>query len=350
VLAGRIQSDLPLEGKTTVGSQFVSARTTNVEAEQRISLTVTFDDVHIHLEGLPEEAGPAVEEGTELVRKVSEDTAAFTEGMELIVDAPLGDIRIEGTDEDAVRVKASKLARLQSKSNASAVLDAIELSVKTLDNRIRIQTHVQDNMESLGCTYYRVDLEIQCPRTAPLKVTGANGHTSVSSMGGPVFIEQMDGVVAIEHVKGQLEITNHKGDVQVFECGGPLTLSVKDGTATTRDIYGKQAIDCLGGKVIVDAPHGEVFVNSRGGDVRIIALDGVDGDYGVRVEGGDLSLLVPSTADATLYVTATNGIVFPAIPLTGSIDGPVRKYQGRLNNGRYTLTLETKDGDIAIID
>ena len=347
---GSIKSDFPLKDQTSMGDNIVMARHPNVETSRHATVTVAFDDLVIHREGLTEDPNPSEPEGAELVRDTKEFTAPLPEGLEFSVNNLLGDIRLEGADTDRLRVRAVKRVRLQSTANAAAALDALEVTLDTLDHQVKVETRVLDNMETLGCTYYRVDLEIECPRTPPLRIIGSNGHTSVEGVGGPVQIEQMEGGISVVHVKGEVVLTNHSGDARVDECGGPLTLSVTDGAATTRLIRGRQTIACVNGKTVIDEPRGPVAATCRGGDVRIIAAEGVEGDYDVQVDSGNLSVLLAPTADASLQITAVNGIVYStAVPLEfGSIHGEVRKYQGKLNDGTHKLTLVATGGDVLI--
>jgi hypothetical protein len=356
VLGGAIRSDIPLGDQNAYGEDLIMWRSHNVESSQRLVLTVSFDDLYIHVEGVSPKTDVAPEPGGELVRATDEGTAVASEGMEVVVDAPLGDIHVEGVDDERLLVKANKLARLRSTANAQAVLSALALSVKALDTRVLVQTRVEGDMAALGATYHRVDLDLQCPRDVVLKVTGSNGRTVIAGMGGPVEVMQTEGFIQVEHVKGAVDLTNHQGGVQVHECGGPLNVSVKGGAVTTRNIRGAQSVSCVDGEIVIDTPFGPVSAIGQGGNARIIPLEGIAGNYDVRVERGNVSLLVPETADAVLYATAANGMVRSAkIPLTGSIEPhpgteqrTVSKYQARLRDGLHTVKVETQDGDVSI--
>jgi DUF4097 and DUF4098 domain-containing protein YvlB len=220
--------------------------------------------------------------------------------------------------------------------------------VDKLNGRIEVWTRVRDDLAALGCLYYRVDLVIQCPRTAPLRVYAQNGATAIQGLGASVTVEQAEGSVTIEHAKGELDLTNHKGSIQVSECSGPIRLSTDHGDISTSLIYGKQTINCVEGKTTVDTPRGEVVARDRGGEIRIAALDGVGGNMDIATERGDVSIVLPPAADVTILTTAHGGDVNSAIPLTGTIEKELRKFQGRLNAGKFTLAIETKDGDITI--
>lgn len=346
-LFGTVKSDL--EMAQTSNGPFLLARSANLESRRHITLHTTFGELHIHREGASQASGIMRQDGQELVEQIEEVSASVPEGAEVVVDAVAGDLRVEGVDDNRLHVKATRLVRVQSKDAAVAVAKALELHIESLDNRLIVRTAARDDVTRLGCTYYRVNLDIRCPRACPLKIHGKSGLTMVEGMDASTTVEQTEGRVAVDRVKGTLDLTNHRGDVEVQACAGPLAVNAKDGTVTTRMVQDQQTISCVQGKVVIDAPQKGVTVRHRGGDVRVIALDGVGGDYNVLVESGNLSMVVPESIDATLIVTTRNGVVRPpSLPLTGEIGRELQRFTGRINNGLYQVVLETKDGDIEI--
>ena len=101
---------------------------------------------------------------------------------------------------------------------------------------------------------------------------------------------------------------------------------------------------------MVDAPLGALTVRQHGGDVRIIALgEGIQGNYDVTTDRGDISIVVAQESDASFYVESSQGEVYcGAFPLQGSIEGSVRKFTGRLNQGQHTVNLQATEGNVII--
>jgi len=348
---GAIQSEIPL-AQTSPAENHVAGRSANIESRQRVTGKVTFADFHIIQDGtnpVPP-AQTAGEDGPHVTDPVKPVELDVPEDIEIVVDATVGDIIIEGIDEDRVYVEAKKLVVLSSNATARAALEALPFKVERLDGQVRIRTSADSTITSLGCTRYRTDLAIRCPRTASLRVTAANGHTAVNGTGGAVAITQKAGRISVEHAKGPLSLTNEKGGILVSDCAGPLELSLSNGTADTHNIAGKQTIYCVAGKAVIDEPGGDVTVRSHGGDARIMALQGVAGDYDVKVEDGNLSILLSPSADSVkLGVTARNGAVESAIRLfSGVMEEDVVTYSGGVADGAHTVTLEARNGHIVI--
>ena len=79
------------------------------------------------------------------------------------------------------------------------------------------------------------------------------------------------------------------------------------------------------------------------GDVQVI--HGVD----LKVEDGDLSVVLGDAAYSELSVTVDKGAVDSAIPLEGSILGRSQaKYRGYPKQGQYSMELEARNGDIIL--
>ncbi|MCC6489900.1 MAG: hypothetical protein IT364_20590 [Candidatus Hydrogenedentes bacterium] len=346
---GTIQPDVSMD--QSAQGALAYAKMVNMESKQRVSLHASFDNIYIHQEGLKPTPAPPSRSGGEYVTRGLEESAEVAEGMQVSIKAILGDVRIEGSDSNQLQVKATKVVRVQSQANAEAAIEALNLRLEPLDGKLFITTAVRDNMAALGCTHYRVDLEIKCPRSVALKIRAENGFTSIAGMGSGIEAEQVKGAIAVEHCKrdaGPFDIGNQAGDVTVTDCQGPLTITAQQGATKTVNVYGKQTISGVEGKTIVESPKGEVFIRNRGGDISILALDGVQGEYNVQVERGNLNFVIPPTADASLWVTARNGEVDSAVPLTGNIVRGSRKYNGQLNGGQFRVELTAENGDIYI--
>jgi hypothetical protein len=284
---------------------------------------------------------------TQPFKEVVSRAEAVLESGKVRVEGVTGDIRIVGTDATDVRATATKFVRVQSQSNVRAALQALNFQGAAAEGVLTLRTSVTDNMAALGCTSYRVDLTIECPRTVSVEVHGQEGHTAVSDLAVPVVVNQDAGTVSIERVKGEVIVANQKGDVRVVSCAGPVEVTASFGTTTLLDVYGKMTTTVVQGKTVIETPRAEILARSTGGDIRILSLEGVAGNYDVRAEQGNISILIPAESDAYLAATVENGTVRSAIPLTGTIRKDVQEFV-RNSTGAFRVTLQTKGGDIMI--
>ena len=345
-LFGTIKSDVDLD-RTSQGN-FTIIRGPNVESKQHLAMRVSFGNIYIKQAGRETEPAPALVEGTlPLSKEVEPYTEAIPEGTELVLNVIAGNVRIEGIDENEIRVKPTQFVRVADQSNAQAALEALVVQVVKEEGRLAVNTRVIDDMAALGCPAYRIDLLIECPRTCPITVHAEDGHTAINGTGAAIRVEQVAGAITVEHAKGNLTLTNHKGDVRVEACAGPVKANAWYGAIQVHDVHGKVATNCEQGKTTIESLHSGAAVSNTGGDVRIIALDGINGDYDIQVKQGNLSILLPADTDATFDVIAENGSVDSAIPLTGTVERGRQEFH-RLGAGPHRITLKAEDGDIRV--
>jgi len=349
-LSGEIQSDLPISQVQQAG--VTVARSPNSESTQRISLRATLANILIQQQNAQNTVPSENAVNSQPFKETLTLNETTPENPVIKVDALTGNIRMVGIDANEIHVTATRLVRVQSQSNARAALEALDVQLaKSQDGPITLKTSLRDNMPALGCSSYRVDLSIECPRTAAIEVQAQDGLTSIDDTGGTLVVRQVAGAITAEHAKGQMDLTNQKGDVAVTSCAGPIQISAAYGTVTVKDVYASTKVTCVQGKTIVEAHHGDLYIRNTGGDVRVLSLDGVGGNYDIMAEQGNIGVLLPPQTDASLSLTADNGIVRSAIPLTGNIgrnNGKAFAEYVKLNTGPYRVTLQTKNGDISI--
>ena len=128
----------------------------------------------------------------------------------------------------------------------------------------------------------------------------------------------------------------------------PLTATTQQGSVKTTAVTDKQVLRATRGRITVESPKGALDAKCVSGDVIALAIDGVLGDYALNAEQGDINLLVPDTADATLFATATNGQVNSKVRLSGSVQGDKREFSGPIGAGKFRVDLGVVGGVINI--
>lgn len=351
---GQFQSSLPIE--QTSRQDLIHARYRSVDSGVSLDLYNAFGNIILQ--------GPADDRaGVTTAPGDSKEVQAFVERLVPLVDIEPAAIVVEGIRGNIVvepfvpaeegepaklRVYAEKLVRLRPEQAPASALDALDISIQHEDGRFVVRSRALRDMAEVGSSYFRVDLRVQCPLGVALEVTGESGPITIQQHVGPLTIEQGDGPVRVTGVRGPISITSLRGDVDIIESSGPLTVSARNGNVFTRSVTDRQTISTTNGRTIVDAPGGEVVVRNGGDDVKIIALDGIGGNYDVQVDNGSLSVLRPDSASADYIVNAENGIVRSVVPLTGSLEGNVSKFRGIQNEGEFTVRLEARNGDVII--
>jgi len=212
-----------------------------------------------------------------------------------------------------------------------------------------VNTVVTADMTALGCPSYRIDLHVQCPRTIPLEVHGQRGLTAVSGVGGALTVNQAAGAITVQHSKGRLTLSNQNGDVKVAQCSGPLEVSSRYGTVEIVEVFASIQARCSQGHIAIEAPEGDVQAQNSGGNISILALKGIRGEYEVLAEDGTVSLLAGPDTDAAFTLKATGGRVRSrAIPLDGTLLGDTAEFRARVKDGLHRVYLEARNGDVLL--
>lgn len=323
-------------------------RLSNPGARQRISLHSSFGPIHLHEASPDFHTAESARTRTDLYTDVTSGSYEVDENLELVIHAIPGDILVEGIDDTTVQIRAKREVRVAAAENALFALEALNLQVKPGKKKMQITSRVLEDMSALGCHGHRMNLVIQCPRTATVRIIATEGLTAVGDTGGPVTINQKAGAIRVEHAKGPLDLTMGHGAVTVTDCAGPLNINGAGGPINLKKIYGDVTVTAAQAKTIVDSPHGGLTVESTGGDVVVLALAGVVRDYDLHVEDANLSIVIPKEASAALQAHAEQGLVHSRIPLTGAIEAEHRRYSGTINGGERNVQLSATRGNIVI--
>lgn len=344
---GEIQSDFVWAGETW--GDVTRIASDSKDAGQRISLHSSFDTIYIRKDTMETLAEPLVDAGAAPVKQVLTSVIPVAEGVDLLVDAMAGNVEIIGIDDPSqVIVQATRYVRIGDKNKAKMALEGLAFRLDNENGTIRVHSQVQEDMEALGCTEYRIDLHIQFPREMLLRVIAQNGDTVVRNTAGGVVLEQSQGTVLLEGTTQQVDVTNEDGNVTIQAAAGPVKATVNNGVLRIERPASDIDVTCRNGKTIVDTPLAGVKINNEVGDVRIIALEGVNGDFEVTAVDGNISVAIPETADASLFLNAKGGTVYSSVTINGTIEKYNQSFQGRLNEGTHRIILETQQGNIIL--
>lgn len=344
VLYGDLDSDLSLT-RTAQRNRLV-ARHPAPDATVLMNINASFAKVSVTREGQEPSASPRTLGDDKPFNDVLTLQEPVRVGDRLSIDAAIGDIRVQPTFDDTVYVTATRAVWVGTASQAPPALEALSVRLQRDTDRISLNTVVTEDMRARGATRFRIDISIQVPASMAVEINAENGVTSVMRLAGPLNVKQGTGVISGDNCRGPLDLSNQKGDVTLESCSGAIRASVRYGQLRILHPAGRVTSHTVEGSTIIDSPGSGLTVRNTGGDVRILALDGIGGEYDVRVEDGDLSLLAGPASDAMLNVKTTGGEVHSAHPLTGAITKDVREFSGRLRDGLYRVQLETVNGDL----
>ncbi len=343
---GKLESELDVVRQ--MRGQQLLARHPNIEADQRIIINAAFSDIFIEVEGTPPKSQSLSSDAFKAFTEVITENLPLSEDNSMVITAIPGNIHIEGVDDDQVAFSATRVVWTPS---AAAGMDALEvLSVEAKqDNRtISLCTAAQKDMGAFGCKSYRVDLNIQVPSTTPVSIQAADGVTTMNNVAAGGVVEQTKGEVSIEHASGPFKVTNNAGPVSLKDCAGSVEVNTRYGLTTIERFQGDIRVYSEEGQTHIDAPVGNVYVRNKRGDVRILSLEPIRGNYDILVERGNLNAFIVPASSADVTIRTLGGRVQSALPLSGTIKQDIQEFFGRFNEGTYTVRLESNNGDVLL--
>lgn len=343
--AGQIHSDMVLL-KETWGST-TTGKNPDADAPQKIDLSTSFADIHVHQAALVASTEPLVAPSGAPITQTIAQAYDLPAGGTVRLNLMPGTITVEGYDGPRVELSATQFVRVADVANAQLALEGLALRAGPASNNVTITTAVQEDMAAIGCTEYRMDMTVRVPRSAPLEVRTNKGVTRLNDINGTVTIEQEQGEVVLRNMQGAVTAKVKQGHIESTATAGAIDFSA-GGDVTVRQALGAVRAQSEGGTVLIDTPGGPVFARGNGGDVRLIALGGVRGDYDIQTEDGNISLAVPPDADAMFVVNAYGGTIFSSASLTGTIQRDIQTFTGRLNDATYRVMVESRRGNIVI--
>lgn len=344
--SGNVRSDVVLASETWGGT--TTLRNQNPDAEQKIDLFSSFSDVYIHQQALAPAAEPLLAPLGAPITDTLERDYDLLPGTALRLSLMPGEVTIEGHDGPRVQVSATRFVRVTNVAAARLALEGLAMRADFGADYLGITTAVQDDMEALGCTEFRMDVKIRLPRGAPVLLRAKEGPTSIANTVADISLEQELGSVTLNNVQGAMKITLRSGAIDTTNTSGSLDLTANDGDVTVRQSFGPVRVQCEGGNTLVDTPSSAVTAHSKNGDVRLIAVDGVKADYDIETENGNISLAVPEDADAVILLNVFGGSFYSSVPLTGESVKDTHNYQGRLNAASHRILLKASQGNIVI--
>lgn len=266
-------------------------------------------------------------------RERIDTTVTLERGGTLSVSMYAGRVNVTGTSGSQVRIRG--------------MVDRNDLTIRARPSSVSL------SMEPGGHRGGGAELDITVPIgtrvvlegfSTPFSVRGVKGEANVQSMSGSVMVNDAVGNVNVETVSGRIEVTGVKGDLSAESVSGRLTMSEIDGDITTESVSGAISIARANARTVrAESVNGSVIYDG--------SID-PSGNYAFTTHSGNLTLVVPVNAGATVTLETFSGTVDSDFPVTmesgTSRRGHESKFEFRIGDGRSRIVLETFSGDIKI--
>jgi hypothetical protein len=314
--------------------------------------------------------------GPEVTERFSK-TLKLARGGTLDLSNVAGDVVVTGRGGNDLQVDALKRVRSRLDGDAKAQLDAIQIEILELTNRVEVRTSYP-NLRPRNVNG-AVDYTVAVPQDAnviiksvsgTVRVTNVRGELRAQSVSGDVIATDAPRVAALRSVSGNVQLTNGASETSlgVNTVSGDLTLrGVKVRALDAGSVSGDLRMDGVESqRVTAKSVSGDIEYGgplARNGRYEFSAHSGgimlnLSGGMGFDVEASTFSGDVRSDYALTLRGT-DNTLARPALrPRRDRLAGPVgpggqgrrvRTLRGSFGDGSASIELQSFSGDIAII-
>jgi hypothetical protein len=277
-----------------------------------------------HMEHLGEIGGWSADGSFDAGKTRWEDTLTFEEdaaGLSRIdLSTVNGDVRIEGTDGDTVRIVASRVVRSTDEVKGAAYREEFRPILARDDETLIVKTHYHDEGK-------------QTP-----------DHVKESKMSFEVWLPARFEVAA-KTVNGRVDVEGTHDDATLHTVNGALSFVTDENVSG--GVHGKT----VNGSITVDAPglSDDSQLETVNGSIAVKSENAIAG-LRVKTLNGSIDLTVPGDAAFDLY---------GKVSMHGSIDTPWGRpekkrrlfgasYETSVNGGGHDVRLETFNGSVAV--
>lgn len=268
----------------------------------------------------------------------------------LIIENPRGSIRVVGADRQDIHVHATK--RLDS---SVARYEATRIELQQYGDTVIARTVLdptarfveRGTVPGIAGDVLRaftdllqtttkpaaVDYLLEVPRRCDLELNGVSSD------------------VVVESARGALRLRSVSGSLDLGNVAGELDLGTVSGEIRSKGLTGRAQIESVSGAIRLTGDLAALRAKTVSGDVEMNGPLAASGTYEFRSVSGDITLGVPIDTGATITVKGVSSDVSSELPCTVTRDERhpgSRAWQGQINGGGATVSLQTVSGNLQL--
>ena len=264
-----------------------------------------------------------------------------------------GDITVTGGGGDEVRIEAVKRVRHHDSSEAKARLEALQIEVVELSNRVEVRTMYPRQSRNISAA---VDFTITLPSGAATSIRTVSGNVRVTNVRGELRAESVSGNVVTSAATRPSLVKSVSGDVHVSDASteGEVTVNTVSGRLSAHSLKARSLdLGSVSGDVsLIDVVCERADVKSVSGNIEYSGSLARNGRYQMNSHSGLLRLAIAGNTGFELDATTFSGNVRSDIPLTlrtrQNIPRMTRSIRGSFGDASAIVTLQSFSGDITV--
>ena len=221
----------------------------------------------------------------------------------VVVEAGAGDLVVRGGEGSDVKADGRACA------SKAELLDAIQLEIRREGDTVYLRT-VLPEMSGLVigfAPYAYIDLTVDVPKTAMLKLDDSSGDLQASNVQGAAIVDS-SGDQRVEHIAGDLDVADSSGEINIADVRGGLRL---------RDSSGDVDVDNVQGDVLVTVDSsGDLDIRHVTGGVHILS----DSSGDIEIEDVKRDVVIDQDSSGGIQVREVGGNFTVGSDGSGSIN------------------------------
>ncbi len=240
-------------------------------------------------------------------------------GGQLTLDLDRGNVEIEATGGNSVKIELERRARAESSEEAEKILQSAHRYEFDKDgDDVNIQSRVDEGRRQMRWrkgSAIKIRLTVRIPEEYDVNFKTGAGNVTILEVTGEITGRTGAGNIIMEDIEGEVDVKSGAGNVEI--SGNLEDADVVTG-AGNLSIYAK-----------VDALHAVAGT----GNVTVEMLGQPRGESKLRTGAGNVSLSLPEDVQAEVRGTASLGTVTCEFPIEVSKKLLSHSFSGELNGG-----------------
>jgi DUF4097 and DUF4098 domain-containing protein YvlB len=259
-------------------------------------------------------------------------------GGKLTMKVDHGDVRVTGSDENAVEVRVTREVTRASASEAAKIIKEHRIELLQNGNEISITAHAPPSLRGTSWFSFftqpnlNVHYEISVPRKCDVQLKTAGGNIEVADLRGGLKAETQDGNLDLSGIEGKVDGQTMGGNIRAVECKSELVVHTQGGNVKIEEFSGPR-----------------VQGSTSGGTVFADFAVAPKADCDLHTSGGTVTAKLPADAAITLDAHTMGGTVNTELPVQTEGKHQGSTLRGTINGGGPVLKLETMGGNIDVL-
>ena len=257
-------------------------------------------------------------------------------GGTLSLDMDRGDVEVESTHENVVKIELERRARADDPDEAEEILKSgHRYEFNKQGNDVSIRSRVEEKQRQMRWRRggsIKIRLTVRVPNEYDVSFKTGAGNITIMEVSGEITGRTGAGNILLEDIEGEVDVQSGAGNVEV--SGNLEEIDVATGA----------------GNLTIYAQADEMNVMVGTGNVTVEMQGQPRGESKFRTGAGNVSVSIPENVSVEVNGTASLGTVTCEFPIEISKKLLSNSFSGEINGGgNASITLAAGVGNVSLL-